>query len=208
MWIEKVCGIDDPIVDENKVQSHLNSVYKYNFKKDLSDHANPMRATYAIKNEAGLLLGTWPKGGKPSLPFVYNTEVWTGIEYQVASHMMFLGMKKKALDIVKACRNRYDGRVRNPFNEIECGHWYVRAMASYGLLEGLTGVRYDAVDHILYIDSKIGDNFNSFFSCNSGYGTIGLEKGIPYVKLSSGSLDVKRCIISGREYPFTDENIR
>ena len=32
----------------------------------------------------------------------------------------------------------------------------------------------------------------------------------PCVKriLSSGSLDVKQCIISGKEFPFTDENIR
>jgi uncharacterized protein (DUF608 family) len=206
MWIAKVCGIDDTIVDGNKVKSHLSSVYKYNFKEDLSDHANPMRATYAIKNEAGLVLGTWPKGGKPSLPFVYNTEVWTGIEYQVASHLMFFGMNKEALDIVKACRERYDGRVRNPFNEIECGHWYVRAMSSYGMLQGLTGIRYDAVSKTLNIDSQIGDDFTSFFSCHTGFGNVGLEKGIPFVKMASGSLDVKQCIISGKEFPFTDDN--
>ena len=41
------------------------------------------------------------------------------------------------MDIVRECRERYDGRVRNPFNEIECGHWYARAMASYGMLQGL-----------------------------------------------------------------------
>lgn len=61
------------------------------------------------------------------------------------------------MDIVRECRERYDGRVRNPFNEIECGHWYARAMASYGMLQGLTGVRYDAVDKTMYINSKIGD---------------------------------------------------
>ena len=34
------------------------------------------------------------------------------------------------------------------FNEYECGAWYARAMASYAMLEGLTGIRYDAVDKI------------------------------------------------------------
>jgi len=208
MWISKVCGIDDPILDQDKVQSHLSSVYKYNFKEDLSDHANPMRATYAINNEAGLLLGTWPKGGKPSLPFVYNTEVWTGIEYQVASHLMFLGMKEEALDIVRVCRNRYDGRVRNPFNEIECGHWYVRAMSSYGLMQGLTGFRYDAVSKTLYIDSKIGDSFDSFFSCQTGYGTVGLKDGVPFIKMTEGTLDVKKCMVSGKEINFSKQNMR
>ena len=59
---------------------------------------------------------------------------------------MMKGEVEKGLDIVRECRERYDGRVRNPFNEIECGHWYARAMANYGMLQGLTGVRYDAVD--------------------------------------------------------------
>jgi hypothetical protein len=31
-------------------------------------------------------------------------------------------------------------------------------MANYDLLEGLTGVRYGAVDDILYIDFRIRDN--------------------------------------------------
>lgn len=63
-----------------------------------------------------------------SLPFVYSNEVWTGIEYQVASHLMLQGEVEKGLEIVRACRQRYDGSVRNPFNEYECGHWYGRAL--------------------------------------------------------------------------------
>ncbi len=73
-----------------------------------------------------------------SLPFVYSNEVWTGIEYQVASHLMMIGEKEKAMKIVRAARKRYDGRIRNPFDEYECGHWYARAMSSYGMLQGLT----------------------------------------------------------------------
>ena len=44
-----------------------------------------------IADDGGLLLCSWPKGGKLSLPFVYSDEVWTGIEYQVAAHLMELG---------------------------------------------------------------------------------------------------------------------
>ena len=33
--------------------------------------------------------------------------------------------------VVRVARDRYDGSVRNPFNEYECGHWYARAMSSY-----------------------------------------------------------------------------
>ena len=196
-WIGKMCGLDT-FIDPKKVQSHLLSVHKYNLKKDLSDHPNPQRPSYALGNEGGLLLCTWPKGGKLSLPFVYSDEVWTGIEYQVASHLMLMGKVQEGLDIVRACRDRYDGRTRNPFNEYECGHWYARAMSSYGMIEGLTGVRYDAVDKTLHIDSKIGD-FTSFISTATGFGTVTLKAGKPTLKTAYGNIEVSRVIVSGKE---------
>ena len=55
-------------------------------------------------------------------------------------YLMMAGMVQEGLDIVRACRDRYDGKVRNPFNEYECGHWYARAMSSYALIQGMTGV--------------------------------------------------------------------
>jgi hypothetical protein len=193
MWIASACGLKQA-VDENKIKSHLNSVYKYNLKTNLADYENPQRPTYACGNEGGLLLCSWPKGGELSLPFVYSNEVWTGIEYQVASHLISLGEVGKGLQIVRECRKRYDGTVRNPFDEYECGHWYARAMTSYGLLQGLTGVRYDAVERVLYIDSKIGD-FNSFFSAETGFGNVGLKNVKPYFKIVFGRLDVKKIVV-------------
>jgi len=192
-WIGAVCGLKD-IVDSVKLASHLKAVYKYNFKKDLSDHSNPQRPSYAMGKEGGLLLCSWPKGGALSLPFPYSNEVWTGFEYQVASHLMMMGEVEKGLDIVRACRNRYDGRVRNPFDEYECGHWYARAMSSYALLQGLTGVRYDALTQQMYIDSGIGD-FTSFISTETGFGNIGLKDGKPILKVAYGDITVKNFII-------------
>jgi len=197
-WISLVCGMPE-VIDKAKITSHLVSIHKYNLKKDLINHANPQRPTFGMGNDGGLLLCSWPKGGKLQLPFVYSDEVWTGIEYQVASHLMFEGEVEKGLEIVRICRERYDGRIRNPFNEYECGSWYARAMSSYGLIEGLTGVRYDAVDGILYIDSRIGNNFTSFLSTDTGFGNVGLKNGKPFLDVKYGTVNVKKCLVSGRE---------
>lgn len=196
-WIGRMCGMAD-FIDPQKITSHLLSVHKYNLKKNLSEHANPQRPNYALGNEGGLLLCTWPKGGKLSLPFVYSDEVWTGIEYQVASHLMLMSKVKEGVEIVRYCRDRYDGRVRNPFNEYECGHWYARAMSSYGMLQALTGVKYDAVMKTLYIDSKIGD-FTSFISTATGFGNVSLKAGKPELNIVYGNIDVKKVIVDSKE---------
>ena len=197
-WIAHMAGLGE-IIDAEKAKSHLRAVHKYNLKHDLSDHSNPQRPAFAVGKDGGLLLCTWPRGGQLSIPFVYSDEVWTGIEYQVASHLMLEGVVQKGLEIVRVCRDRYDGRIRNPFDEYECGHWYARALSSYGLLQGLTGLRYDAIDKTLYIDSKIGNNFRCFFSAENGFGTIGLKNGKPFVEIKSGELDVKEVYVSGRK---------
>jgi uncharacterized protein (DUF608 family) len=133
-WFAEVCQVGE-ILDPIKVKSHLESVYRYNFKKSFHDHANPQRPTYALKDESGILLCTWPKGGRLQFPFPYSEEVWTGIEYQIASHLAFMGENEKCLEIVKAVRSRYNGIRRNPYSEFECGQWYGRALSSYSLLQ-------------------------------------------------------------------------
>ena len=45
--------------------------------------------------------------------------------------------------MVKAVRDRHDGTRRNPFDEFECGHHYARAMASWAVLNALTGFAAD-----------------------------------------------------------------
>jgi uncharacterized protein (DUF608 family) len=196
-WMARVCGVD-AFLDPDKESSHLRAIHRYNLKKDLSTHANPQRPTYAIGAEGGLLLCSWPKGGRLSLPFVYSDEVWTGIEYQVASHLMLMGRIEEGLEIVRACRDRYDGRVRNPFNEYECGHWYARAMASYGLIQGLTGIRYDAVERILYIAPAIPGDFRSFLCTATGYGVVGIKGGQPFVEIKHGSVPYERIVYTPR----------
>jgi hypothetical protein len=190
-WLALVCGAGQ-VLHAGKVRSHLRAVHRYNLLQDLSTYANPQRPSYACGQEGGLLLCTWPRGGELSLPFVYSNEVWTGIEYQVAAHLMSMGDVEQGLDIVRVCRERYDGRVRNPFNEYECGHWYARAMSSYALLFGLSGARYDAVEKVLYLDPSIRGDFRCFFSAGKSYGTVGVRAGKAFYEPKSGELEIAR----------------
>jgi Predicted bile acid beta-glucosidase len=188
-WIARMCGLDD-ILDPSKTKSHLQAVHRFNFKASLADHSNPQRPTFACGDDGGLILCTWPMGGQLSLPFVYSNEVWTGIEYQVASHLMMMGKVKEGLEIVRTCRKRYDGTVRNPFSEYEAGHWYARALSSYGLLQALTGVRYDAVEKKLYVQSRIG-RFVSFLSTATGFGTVTYDGKNARVEVAYGKIDIR-----------------
>ncbi|MBN1445790.1 MAG: hypothetical protein JW957_06760 [Candidatus Omnitrophica bacterium] len=190
-WIGAVCGVDD-ILDDEKVKSHLLSVLRYNFRESLVNHVNPQRPGFALGDDGGLLLCTWPKGGKLSIPFPYSDEVWTGIEYQVASHLMMHKQVKQALEIIRTVRKRYDGTRRNPFDEYECGHWYGRALSSYSLLQGFSGIRYDAVDKTLHIKPAVKGDFSSFLCTAAGCGLAGLKKGKPFLKVCSGKIEVKK----------------
>lgn len=191
-WMAKLYGIETPL-NRTNVRSHLKSIFKYNFKDDLSEHACLQRPGYAIGKEKGLLLCTWPRGEKPTLPFVYSDEVWTGIEYQVASHCLCEGLDKEGLAIVEGARSRYDGHIRNPFNEYECGSYYARAMSSYSLLQALTGFRYSAVDKTLHV--KRG-NKTFFFSTASAFGTITVERDVVSINPIEGSLQVDRIVLT------------
>jgi hypothetical protein len=139
--------------------------------EDFSDHENVQR-TYALNQNSGLLLCSWPNGGRPEIPFVYSDEVWTGIEYQVAAHLIYEGFIDEGLRIVEACRARHDGIERSPWNEVECGHHYARSLASYAVLLALTGFQCDAVNKTLTFKPAVNeDDFVGFFCCADGWGT-------------------------------------
>lgn len=195
-WMSHLYGVETPL-DRKKIRSTLSTIFRHNFKMDLSSHANCQRPGYAFGREGGLLLCTWPRGDKPTLPFVYSDETWTGIEYQVASHLILEGLLREGLAIVKAARSRYDGRIRNPWNEYECGSYYARAMASYALLPSLSGFRYSAVDKTLWFGPKLQQRpFTIFFSTATGYGTISLGASSLTVSLLEGQLKIDRVCLT------------
>lgn len=164
------------LLNPQRVKSAVHAVYKHNFKADFSKHTNCQR-TYVLNDESGLLMCSWPEGGRPKLPFVYSDEVWTGVEYHVATHLIYEGLIDEGLTVVKAVRERHDGFRRNPWNEVECGHHYARSMSSWGLLIALSGFQYDMVRKEMKFDPVVNrDDFIAFWSTGRAWGTYTQKK--------------------------------
>jgi non-lysosomal glucosylceramidase len=184
-------------LDRGHLLSTLRAIHKHNFRSSLWEHANPQRSGYAMGDEAGLLLCSWPRGGKPSLPFVYSDEVWTGVEYQAASHMIARGLLKEGLELVEAARSRHDGLARNPWNEYECGSFYARSMSSWALLEACSGFSYSAPAASLCLAPKAPAwPFTCFFSTAGAWGSLTLGDDGLELRLAEGRLRVETVLVT------------
>ncbi len=152
------------------VRKALQSIFRHNWRGGLSDHPGLLRL-YALGEEAGLLIGTWPRGERPGHAFYFADEVWCGIEYQVAAHLIYEGMVEEGLAIVRGVRDRHTGERRNPWNEFECGHHYARSLASYSVMLALSGFRYSAPEQRIGFAPRVfSEDFACFFSVASGWG--------------------------------------
>lgn len=158
------------ILPPEHVSAAVKAVFDNNFLPSVARHHNPQR-TYVLNDEGGLVLCTWPDGGRPKLPFPYSDEVWTGIEYQVATHLIYEGHVDDGLCLVRTVRERHDGVRRNPWNEVECGHHYARSLASYGVLVALTGFTCDIPGGWISFSPRVDvDDFRAFFATGRGWG--------------------------------------
>ena len=105
--------------------------------------------SYALGDEAAMLMATYPRGHRPAQPFPYFAEVMTGFEYTAAVGMLYEDQTSSGLKLIEAIRDRYDGRKRSPFDEAECGHHYARAMTSWAAVLALTGFHYCGVSQTM-----------------------------------------------------------
>ena len=185
------------ILPAEHVDSALAAIVAHNHRDDLSAHESTQRV-YALNDEGGLLLASWPHGGRPAIPFVYSDEVWTGIEHQVAASLLFAGRYDDALRVETALRARYDGTHRNPWNEIECGNHYARSLASWALLLGAGGAQWDAPTGVLSFAPAADGPFRSPFTTGSGWGRVEIDDDALTLHLDGGSLDIDDLQLRGR----------
>ena len=160
-----------PLLPKDHLKEAAGAIYRNNF---LAGDQRPacLQRLYVHDDEPGLVLCTWPKGEKPRFPFVYSDEVWTGIEYQVATLLIYEGLVEEGLSIVAAVRKRYDGIRRNPFSEIECGYHYGRSLASYGVLAALSGFQVTPDGIVTFEPRYQVEDFHCFYCDGRHFGIL------------------------------------
>ncbi len=163
------------IYPPDKVVSALKAIWTYNWAPDVGPHnkAHPPGRVFADPGEAGLFTCTWPKSKHLDNGVRYKNEVWTGIEYQVANNMVADGLVTEALAICRGIHDRYAPAKRNPYNEVECGDHYARAMASWAVFTNLAGHRYHGPKGFVAFAPKITpEDFRAAFTAAEGWGTF------------------------------------
>lgn len=198
---------------EKIVKASLKSVWKYNWTPDVATHTSvhePERC-FAGSCEPGLFNCTWPKSKHLEDKGVrYRNEVWTGVEYQVASGMIWEGMTKEGLSIVKGIHDRYHPLKRNPWNEVECGDHYARALASWGVFAALCGYQYHGPKGHLSFDPKIAmDDFRAAFTTAEGWGLFSQHRQLHIqenrIEVRSGKLTLRTLALGISKYVRTPE---
>ncbi len=173
------------ILPQDQVKSAITACYKYNRK--------PVQQGMAYvdwqKGECWVN-GTWPRGGAtvPEIGGQWGSP-WTGTEYMFASLLIYEGMVKEGLEVVKAVYDRYN-YAGLTWNHIECGMHYFRPMDSLTILLALQGFNYNAPNASLTLKPRLNpQNHQSPFVVPTAWGIFSQEvKGEKQVD----SLTVKR----------------
>ncbi len=184
-WVSQA-GLPD-ILPPDKSGRALQSLFKYNFQSDVGPYLDkasikPVRF-YALPGEAGTVICSFPKGGADKAPgkvrneweklvIGYFSECMTGFEYQAAAQMIDEGLVAEGFAIVKAIDERYHASKRNPYNEVEYGNHYSRAMSSYGCLVSVCGFEYHGPKGVIGFAPRLSpENFKAPFTVAQGWGT-------------------------------------
>ncbi len=174
-WFSHLIGLPSTTSSQNLSRA-VDSIFKFNF--------NP---------EFGLHNATGPKGG-PALLALNNLQaggLWSGIEFAFASMLIDHGRYMDGLKIVEAVHRRYL-RAGQPWNHVECGGHYSRAMSSWATMLASTGFKPDLPDGALEIAPKVQGDFHAPWVTASAYGTVMRAGEKLSVDCVSGTLELKK----------------
>ncbi len=192
-WHAALIGVRS-VFDSDKKKTSLESLYNNNYNSSMREVTNMWR-NFSLNDEAGTIICSFPDGvNVPAIPISYCEETMTGFEYALAGLMISEGFVSEGETMIKAIRDRYDGKKRNPWNEIECGSNYARSMASYALMPIYSGFTFDmTIKHIGF--SPILDNGKYVFSVCNSWGTVEFDENGYLISMLGKSLSLRSISI-------------
>jgi uncharacterized protein (DUF608 family) len=173
-WFTHLVGLPTTISEQNLDQA-IDSIFKNNFNPEFGLH----NAT-APKRGSGLLaLNNLQAGG-----------LWSGIEFAFASFLMDHGRFADGVKVVEATHRRYL-RAGQPWNHVECGGHYSRAMSSWTTLLAATGFKPDMPNKCVALLPSVPGDFRAPWVTASGFGTIMRAGRTMSIHCAEGTLELK-----------------
>jgi len=210
-WWSSMMGLG-PIYNPDNVKTAVGSLFRHNFLDSCHDHVNTS-CVFQLNDDAGLLICTWPKGGRPREDLFYADTFMVGYEDQVAANLIYQGYVPQGLAVTRAVRDRHNGKNRNPYSQPQAGNYYARSLANYSQLLAITGLRYSAVEKTIWLSPKVRrDDLKMFFSTGRAWGTIRFQErkdGSCKVEIrpAYGSFELKRLCIDGRMHELGNRRV-
>ena len=197
-WHADICGLGQ-IFDQAQVKTALENIYKNNFKESMREIANPWRI-FSLNDESGAIICDYPEGVyKPKIPIPYCEETMHGFEYQLAGLLISRGMIEEGIRIVRAIREKYDGKKRNPWNEMECGSNYARSLASFALIPLFSGFVFDLPNRMIGFKPVYKNDFKCIWSVSTGWGSVECGKELIKIYITDGFLYLAKIQLSMNE---------
>lgn len=187
-WHADILGLGD-IFDKSQIDSALSEMMKNNFKPSMRDFVNTWRV-FSLNDEAGTVICDYP-GEKPKIGISYNGETMTGFEYAFGGLLLSRGKIEEGLKVIKAVRDRFDGKKRNPWNEFECGSNYARSMASFALVPILSGFEFDMPNNHIGFNPYKTEKFNSVWSLSDAWGVFSVDGDTVEIAVYEGEITLK-----------------
>jgi hypothetical protein len=178
-WFSHLMGLPTTISEEN-LKKAVESIWKNNYSP-----------------EVGLHNATAPKGGK-DIPAMNNHQaggVWSGIEFAFASFLMDHGRYADGARLAEAVHRRYM-RAGMPWNHVECGSHYTRAMSSWTTLLAATGFKPDWPAQLLTLIPSAPGDFHAPWVTAAGFGRMSRKGGTLSLDCQSGSLTFKKLQVN------------
>ena len=173
-WFSQLIGLSTTLSEKN-LASAMQSIWKNNF----SPETGLRNATFPDNRRYFLMIDNLQAGG-----------VWSGIEFAFASFLMDHGCYEDGAEIVFAVHRRYL-RAGMPWNHVECGNHYSRAMSSWATLLAATGFKPDLPARTLTLTPSVSGDFHAPWVTASGFGHIGRKAHSLYLVCHSGELSYK-----------------